>query len=272
VSTDPKKVDSKGWATESRDHIIDTKLLPYFTGMPIKTYFVGAPNYDNRTLTLTEVSDDENTTEYVMPASTGCLLYNEQNGKADIFGTDTGFHLFVPDMHDGTKLAQATATTTDGANVNMLKAQLTQRNPSTMENPNPVPAEEDEFTNYVLSYKYYVYNSDGYSNAQPVETDVDMFYRVANTGIGLRANSAYLQLPTSIVKPQGASGAKYTFVFADYDDIFENFDGVATGIEGATANRMKEKNVWYNLNGQKLNGEPTTGGIYILNGKKVFVK
>ena len=212
-----------------------------------------------------------------MPASTGCLLYNENNGKADIFGTDTGFHLFVPDMHDGTLLADATATTTGGAKVNMLKEQLTQRNPSSYDNPNPVPAEETvngvNYTNYVLSYKYYVYNSEGYNNTEPVVTDVDMFYRVANTGIGLRANSAYLQLPTEIVKPQGASGAKYTFVFADYDDIFgDDFDGVATGIEGATPNRQNEKNVWYNMNGQKLNGVPTTGGIYILNGKKVFVK
>ena len=108
VSTDPKAVNSKGWTSESRDHAIDAALTSYFTGKDIKTYFVGQPNYTNRTLVLTDVGSS--TTNHVMPKETGCVLYNTAEGKADIFGENSGFHLFVPDMHDTEKLANAAAT------------------------------------------------------------------------------------------------------------------------------------------------------------------
>ena len=30
--------------------------------------------------------------------------------------------------------------------------------------------------------------------------------------------------------------------------------------------------VWYNMNGQKLNGRPNASGIYVVNGKKIVIK
>ena len=38
------------------------------------------------------------------------------------------------------------------------------------------------------------------------------------------------------------------------------------------ASETTANNVWYNINGARLNGKPTQKGIYILNGKKVMVK
>lgn len=35
---------------------------------------------------------------------------------------------------------------------------------------------------------------------------------------------------------------------------------------------LDAKSVWYNVNGQKLNGRPTQSGVYIMNGKKYVVK
>ena len=35
---------------------------------------------------------------------------------------------------------------------------------------------------------------------------------------------------------------------------------------------LNAKSVWYNVNGQKLNGRPTQSGVYIMNGKKYVVK
>ena len=35
---------------------------------------------------------------------------------------------------------------------------------------------------------------------------------------------------------------------------------------------LDTKSVWYNVNGQKLNGRPTQSGVYIMNGKKYVVK
>ena len=43
-----------------------------------------------------------------------------------------------------------------------------------------------------------------------------------------------------------------------------------TGI--ATIGVDNSNGAWYNLNGQKLSGKPTTPGIYIHGNKKVFVR
>ena len=68
-----------------------------------------------------------------------------------------------------------------------------------------------------------------------------------------------------------SAGAKFTFIFADE---LEN-DSQATGIEDIPARSTSAENgqpVWYNLNGQKLNGKPQQRGLYIVNGKKVLFK
>jgi hypothetical protein len=272
VSTDPKAVNTKGWTSESRDHAIDAALTPYLTGKPIKTYFAGQPNHEKRTLVLADISNSAN--NHVMPAETGCVLFNEaakdyqddinyKAGKVEIF--NGGFHLFVPDMHDGDKLA---APTDD---INMLRPQLIE--------VKPLPEGDDTNTYYVLSYSYYNLDADGNPKSNTAIAGPEMFYRVAKTGIGLRANSAYLALPTSEVKPKNrgtveAPAKCYSFVFADYDDFFaSNLNGIATEIEGVeTVTPQTVQEGWYTINGQKLSGRPTTSGLYIVNGKKVLVK
>ena len=48
-------------------------------------------------------------------------------------------------------------------------------------------------------------------------------------------------------------------------------DGSTTGISGINADNTEDGD-WYDLNGRKLQGTPTTKGIYIKNGKKQVVK
>jgi hypothetical protein len=268
VSLDPKSVNSKGWASESRTRDIDAALTSYLTGKPIKTYFAGQPNYDNRTLILTDISNSAS--NHVMPKETGCVLYSTSNGKVVIL--DGGFHLFVPDMHDKTgKLANPEATTEKG-NVNMLKPQLEQILP--LEWKETIGT--TEYNRYLLSYKYYIVGKDDQITGQSIEGP-EMFYRIAkNQNIGLKANSAYLILPTSEITPSWAAGAKYSFLFVDWDDlVFDEQGGIATGLEGVkeTGSSAQYGNVgWYTINGQKLSGKPTTSGFYIVNGKKVVIK
>ena len=267
VSVDPKAVNSKGWTSESRNHDIDAALIPYFTGKSMKTYFAGQPNYKNRTLVLTDVGSSVD--NHVMPANTGCVIFNATDEKkVDMMGLNDGFHLFVPDMHDTEKLANAAATV-GNAKVNMLKPQLKEKNP--MQRTESV--ENIEHTVYVLSYKFYQLDANSNANNSTAVEGPEMFYRIpADKTIGLRANSAYLLLPTDDVKPQGASSAKYSFIFADYDDfVFDSFGGIATGVETIEAAHQAQEG-WYTINGQKLSGRPTTSGLYIVNGKKVLVK
>ncbi|MBR4925580.1 MAG: hypothetical protein IKZ61_07490 [Prevotella sp.] len=254
VSTDAKKVNTKGWTSESRDHAIDASLTAYMTGKDIKTYLVGDPDHTNRTLKLTDIGGSE--ANYVLPENTGCVMFNATDeNKAEIL--NGGFHLFVPDMHDGEKLASTSG--------NMMKANSVEGK--------VIPDSEGDLTNYVLAYKYYQLDNNGNPVGDPISGD-EMFYRAANTGIKLHTNSAYLQLPTADVKPKGAAGAKYTFLFAEYDE--ENV-GTSTAIEEIETISTDDVNdeskaQWYNLNGQKLNGKPSARGIYIKDGKKVYIK
>ena len=50
-------------------------------------------------------------------------------------------------------------------------------------------------------------------------------------------------------------------------------DGTPTGIDALLVNSERVNNeIWYSLDGRKLQGKPTTKGVYILNGRKVVVK
>ena len=52
-----------------------------------------------------------------------------------------------------------------------------------------------------------------------------------------------------------------------------NFGGEETGILSTTNfTNSTNSGVWYSLDGRKLNGKPTTKGLYINNGKKVVIK
>ena len=89
------------------------------------------------------------------------------------------------------------------------------------------------------------------------------FYPVLD-GTTLAAGKAYLPLPTESL-PLSA-GAPIRFVFEDRGEA-TYINGVAIGYAGS----KMEKGVYYNLNGQRV-GRPAKGGIYILDGKKVYVK
>lgn len=86
------------------------------------------------------------------------------------------------------------------------------------------------------------------------------WYKVYGTNY-VKANGCYLTLPAS------SNGAR-VYYFFDWDD------DVATGIDAAQSelNEQGEQGEYFNLSGQKINGKPAQKGIYVKNGKKVFVK
>ena len=118
VSTDWKKVNVKGWTTESRGRVIDPALTGYMTGKDMRTYIVTDVEYSKtkKQATLTRIdTDTSNNPKFkdgcLMPeASDGdnnaCIILNcTSDGENGIAGEeakllDGGFHLFVPDMHD----------------------------------------------------------------------------------------------------------------------------------------------------------------------------
>ncbi|MDO4200641.1 MAG: leucine-rich repeat domain-containing protein [Bacteroidales bacterium] len=77
------------------------------------------------------------------------------------------------------------------------------------------------------------------------------------TGAYMPANKAFLAL---------GSGSPAPLRMVIDDD--EETTGVASMADGI--DNMSD--VWYTLDGRKLNGKPTTKGLYIVNGKKVMIK
>ncbi|MBO7578241.1 MAG: hypothetical protein J6T43_04545 [Prevotella sp.] len=276
VSTDPKKIGSTGYATESRAEGvgIDHNLTAYLTGKDIKAY-TGAINADNTQLVMTQFGATE-TSAKILPAATdgdsnGCILHHSDGAVSILNG---GFHVFVPDMHDKINSDRMVNTTT-----NVMKSFL----PGTTDASTKgfLGATAGDNTNLVLTAKKYSYGTNGSTVQSGTEVN---FVRVDpngnnNQGASLSYCSAYLQLPTSVMVPLTGSSnggnAKLSIVFVD--ELFgEVSQGIATGIvdlSPATGNNPAAMEAeWYNLSGQKLNGQPTEKGMYIVNGKKVLVK
>ena len=84
----------------------------------------------------------------------------------------------------------------------------------------------------------------------------DCFERV-DVATAIPANSAYLTLPAS------AQGVKRLTL---------KFMEESTGIDLVKDDMPQGDSHWYSLQGTRLNGTPSTPGIYIRNGKKVMVK
>ena len=252
VSTDSKNIGSTGFATESRDHVIDHTLTSYMTGLPIHAYIVTAATAAKAATANTPKQDGSVSVapaDVVMPASTGCFLandmYNNEATDKSVKVLNNQTHLFAPDMHDTPVTIQ----------INLMKARA---------EAGTIPATEGGLTNFVLSNKYFKdYNPD------KVITGKVNFYRVADSGASTNANSAYLQIDTNT-----AASANVFFLVMEgsEDPLAEDFgDQDITAVKGIENAADIEGN-WYNMNGQKLNGRPTSSGIYVVNGKKVVIK
>ncbi len=121
-------------------------------------------------------------------------------------------------------------TTTDMYYTNLLKGVTT---------ATAIDSTDGEYTNFILS-----------NGAHGIG-----FYTLSESG-ELAANKAYLQLPTASV---ASLSRAMRLVFAD--DI--------TGIDEKKAETKKEDNIFYDLQGRRVDNP--TQGLYIVNGKKVFI-
>ncbi len=268
VSKDPKKVNKYGWATESRNHVIDQSLTSYFTGKPFEACAVTEVNYDKHTVTLDRVNMDKKVMKLAdneSGAYNAYIIHNksEEGGidekTVDILATGDGFHLFVPDIHDYLKDNEKYPAEGEGNRYNMKSTYGHQQTMKAQLAAGTVPAKEGEYTNFVLTWQI----ADIEDNTQGETYDFGYvgFFRVQDSGVTSRGNQGYLPLALG----SGNSVNKFNLVFAG-----ETEDGITmpTAIEPQTP----RNNVYYNLNGQKIDGVPTIPGIYIVNGKKTVVK
>ena len=261
VSKDPKTVNKYGWATESRDRVIDQELTSYFTGVPFETVLVDAVNYSSKSVTLSRVDMSSNVMDltdgndyhaYIIHNTTEVAESDKDKKKVDILAKDDGFHLFVPDIHDYVKANSSTYNLKSlNTYAETMKAQLAS---GTV----PQTNDDDGTTNFVLTWQ--VADVEDGQQGGTYDFGYVGFFRVQATGVTSKGNQGYLPVATS---PSNGIN-KFNLVWDD------NLNGIDNTIITNTA--VVNDNIFYNLNGQKIDGVPTQRGLYIFNGKKIVVK
>ena len=260
VSTAPKTLSAKGWTSECRDYVTDPALTSYMTGKNFRTYVVSGVEYSTKTVTLERIDVNSKATTgngYLMPAVDGdnnaCVILNGE-GVSGIEGSSAGvfgnqFHLFVPDMHE---------IKSPWSGTSMLKAQL---------NSGTVPAVDGEYTNFAFTCKYYDIDPDKGTIVNNTPHDgPQAFYRIAGGENGKatsKGHQGYLPIKIEKTTTGNSAGARFSLVIVDGDEI----TGVSS-LESVTEDNGR----FYNLNGQQLDGIPNRSGLYIVNGKKVYIK
>ena len=98
----------------------------------------------------------------------------------------------------------------------------------------------------------------------------DVFY-LSQAGI-VPAGGIYLPVPEE-KEEQSKEEDKKEAVKAR---LYLNFDDDATGIKSIYDSQIYDlrfgAGAWYDLSGRRLNGAPTTKGVYINNGKKMIIR
>ena len=256
-----KEINKYGYATESRNRPIDHMMTGFLTKADAHAYFakefIEYPNVTSGqepigTVKLVPAVRKENVsidrgdntvpqTYENIPAETGVVLY------ADNVSDKIEVPLFVPAIHVG-----STATSD-----NLLVGPVTSK------------YIDGKGKDYILT-NIYQHRQNLNVNLEGSGTEEKIgFYRAQPGTLGV--NKAYLNLDNV------TSSLAKLVLFSFFDGEEDIHNGITTGIEDAThqidnGQWTMDNAEWYNLNGQKLNGKPTAGGLYTANGKKVLVK
>ena len=250
--TDQVKTFSKvGKATESRNYFIDYSQSGVYTKNSLTAYHAkSSAQYDNQKNIISLEKID------VMKANVaGLLLYNDYKTTVnDKEVTEHESYFDVPLFAPAVNIeASAFGKNENNEQVSSpLKAHVAA---STME-PSNATVNRFIFTNVV-------YDRNDASEAKR-EKDLG-FYIVRKQG-NMKANQAYLELPTSLFNTSSAAKQYVRLAFEDINDTPTGIDSVPTD----TLPRL-ESGVYYTLNGVRLASKPQQKGIYILNGKKVVI-
>lgn len=250
--TDQVKTFSKvGKATESRDCFIDYSQSGVYTKNSLTAYHAkSSAQYDKQKNIINLEKID------VMKANVaGLLLYNDYKTTVnDKEVTEHESYLDVPLFAPAVNI-EASAFGKNENNEQAFSPLKAHVAASTME-PSNATVNRFIFTNVVYDR----------NDANETKTEKDLgFYIVRKQG-DMKANQAYLELPTSLFNTSSAAKQYVRLAFEDINDTPTGIDSVPTD----TLPRL-ESGVYYTLNGVRLASKPQQKGIYILNGKKVVI-
>ena len=268
VTNITKTINQFGYATESRDVEIDHMMTGFLTKANAHAYFIkNFTTYDD-----VQTGHDPIGKVEMVPAVETKKLSKEWNGLsfdqdferippfvgvvlyADNVSSKITVPLFYPPCNS--------VEMEDGSIGNLLKPSVTSTSDLTKEL-------DGKGKDYILTNVYQYTKDLSKDITDGTSADDIGFYRAQQGTLG--EYKSYLNLDNVT-----SSSAKLV-LFSFFDDEEEDIhNGIATGIsEAALLNengQINENAEWYNLNGQKLNGMPSSSGLYIVNGKKVMIK
>ena len=252
-----KAYNGSVYATEAREHNTKYDLNEGFTGNAIKAYTVSAftKNEDSSVqISTPDALVDDNNPKISVPMA-GTLTLNEigvspKNTGVILVGEDiadnlTDEPLFVRDIN----------SPEDDTTGNQLTGALTSTAKPAAGNTTP----------FILTRSFYRLDASGNTVGGKLNGPL-AFYRWLSGSIN--PNTAYLNVPTSEIKSFSANSC-ISFVVGD--EIVDGIEQIE--LAGDLSEELNSENAeYYSLSGQKLNGKPSQKGIYICNGKKVYVK
>lgn len=274
VTNIDKKINKLGYATESRNHAIDHTYTGIFTSNDVNAYGIYAYGDNGSPYVYEGYTEVHKTNEVtVVPENTGIVLFKDDNNAE--------FHapLFYP-------ACNVTPTeddlTTLATNCMAPNVESTRHYSETIQNKAGVCC-----TKFIMTTKYYTYKKKTGESTDEQTSAVEAFYRMRidtneataaqNNTIG--DNKAYLLVPNDYMPTalwnggdgQGNPGSINTYFIDLSNSQGEDIDGIESALLSQPTDEMSQK-VYYTIDGTRLNGRPTSKGIYICNGKKVIVK
>lgn len=268
-----------GWATDSRERRIDYSETATFTKSDFQPYIATASAYeaetDERELGGEGCPDNDHTANptwhgeeegwlHIIPVSViekkgktsakrGLILEDKSNtANKTIFNAERRLiPLFVP----------ACNILDDNIAGNMITDHISEGG-ITGSNRNDLK--------YIFTNKYYKYDKNNPSADLGDATVVaDYSYYILRQDGLLRANSSYLEVTYPSGIAEAAARQLYMYLGDRIND--EETTGIAETDIMENADAQKSADI-FTLSGVKLNGVPSKKGIYIMNGKKVFIK
>ena len=262
-------VGGAGWATESRNHAIDHGLTGYFTQNDVNAYTVGYDSYDLNTATvaLTPIYEDG----YV-EKNTGVVLKLDAVDNLSKANAEKMVPLFYPSYTRG-----ASTTLVDFPTNNMMYPNLTAIR--------HYLEESDGYTKFILTNVHWTWTYDQQSQTLssegPKQAEAAGFYRLHiyndKTKDTMADNTAYLRVPTSELPiavwnlPTSSNAAPVRNSIGIRTENVISTDITPSPIIDYPSSTA-DVEVWYTLNGIRLDRRPTKPGLYICNGKKVMVR
>ncbi len=226
--------DKYYYNSECQSEDIDYGFTEDFTGVEMGAYLVLSTNASKNTVATTPMQ--------IVPATIGSIIYSKDTDKHPIFVPSVNKKVTQRQKEDAESLSILRGVTTD----------------------TPLEGSNATTNRYVFTNIWFYVNGNDRIDENNQIASVPGFFRVNSSGT-LKAHRAYLEEHVNST----TSPVKAYSLYPWNGDIVDAIDAVPTTDAG---NSIDVNGTFYTLQGVKIEGMPKKGGIYIQNGKKIFVK